>query len=95
MEDVGICFDISAHITHTHAETHINTRVATYTDKPVQIRECLTNPPESTLEEETEISCCVWKLWQHCFTVMPIREQKRTRGKKCTYKGGTKSRNKA
>ncbi len=36
-----------------------NTQAATYADKKGQIRECLTNPPESGVEEETEISCCV------------------------------------
>lgn len=44
-----------------------------------QIRECLTNSLERQAGEETETSCCVWKLWQCCSAVMPVRKQKKNK----------------
>ena len=59
---MGLLFLLVLHTQHTH--THVqkptyNTQVATDTDKTGQIGESLSNPPESEVEEETEISCCL------------------------------------
>lgn len=67
------------------------TQAALCTDKKEQIRECLTNPPESEAEEETDILLCLEALaiLLHSDANTTTERNKRERKREVsTYKGG-------